>query len=659
MKSLFCLKNVCLLVILTLWTGATLWGQSTVPTTYDDYLTAINAPAAWEMGYTGAGVTVGIVDDSMETSHSFFNDSNGNSRVISELNKNYTNYSGSGWDDDNPNPYYDNYSVGGYYYYGDTHGTSVAGCVAAYDTTTNTYGPAYGASLAGIRIDLTCGSQRFIDLANAWLTGTGSIDIKNNSYGASTGYMTSNSNILASYLNVSMDVATKAGTIFAFAAGNERDDTYANGKDCNKKVYGAYHNTLTVAATGVLTGGTYDYEKIASFSCYGASVFISAPGDGIQTSDRSDTSTGKVPDGASTIDVGFQGYTSGTVDYSFDGTSAATPIVSGVMALAVEAIEKTNPYGVTADTRLMKHLLVQTAKKIDTSATGDEIEWTTNAAGNMFSPSYGFGLIDAGALVSAAETTFGVTEQTILTADWTISSWSSTEINPATLENIRSTDSDAIYYVYDSTYTPESSGSSATTCLLDASLSMGNSEIADENNYVINASTFDVKNVTVDNTSLTGESLYNKGSVQVTLTEDDFIVDNIDVTQTLEEVAMTVAIYATSLEDLRLTLVSAEGTESILAYEDPDGDSQSGLIAWTYTTNAFWGENPVGTWTLSIQSVSDQLIKLFTDSFASTFYMGALRNEPAAPEPGSWILFICFGSWLLVRIRRKTEPLID
>lgn len=77
---------------------------------------------------------------------------------------------------------------------------------------------------------------------------------------------------------------------------------------------------------------------------------------------------------------------------TFGGTSAAAPSATGALALALEA----NP-NLTA--RDVKHILVNTAVPVDPS---DPL-WTVNAAGHEFSDNYGFGKIDAGAIVVAAE----------------------------------------------------------------------------------------------------------------------------------------------------------------------------------------------------------------------------------------------------------------
>jgi subtilisin family serine protease len=90
-----------------------------------------------------------------------------------------------------------------------------------------------------------------------------------------------------------------------------------------------------------------------------------------------------------------------------NGTSSATPTVSGVVALMLEA----NPNLTWRDVRT---ILMKTARRIDASrvasavplTTGElyvsEPAWTRNAAGLWFDHWYGFGLVDAAAAVSMA-----------------------------------------------------------------------------------------------------------------------------------------------------------------------------------------------------------------------------------------------------------------
>jgi subtilisin family serine protease/subtilisin-like proprotein convertase family protein len=76
---------------------------------------------------------------------------------------------------------------------------------------------------------------------------------------------------------------------------------------------------------------------------------------------------------------------------TFGGTSAAAPLVAGVLALALEANPSLTP-------RDLEHLLVRTARVLDTRSG----VWTTNSAGIQVSELHGFGTVDAHALVQAA-----------------------------------------------------------------------------------------------------------------------------------------------------------------------------------------------------------------------------------------------------------------
>ncbi|MCC8402403.1 S8 family serine peptidase [Paraburkholderia sp. MMS20-SJTN17] len=92
---------------------------------------------------------------------------------------------------------------------------------------------------------------------------------------------------------------------------------------------------------------------------------------------------------------------------SMNGTSAAAPTVSGVVALILQA----NPALTWRDIRW---ILMKTARRIDTARVPPSVEltsgqayvpepaWTQNAAGNWFDNWYGFGLVDAAAAVNMA-----------------------------------------------------------------------------------------------------------------------------------------------------------------------------------------------------------------------------------------------------------------
>ena len=107
---------------------------------------------------------------------------------------------------------------------------------------------------------------------------------------------------------------------------------------------------------------------------------------------------------------------------TFNGTSSAAPVASGVVALMLEA----NP---DLSWRDVKHILASSARQVNSSASALELEnvvcsddscsstvlsdslsfiardaWITNAAGYSYHTWYGFGAINAGAAVAMAQT---------------------------------------------------------------------------------------------------------------------------------------------------------------------------------------------------------------------------------------------------------------
>ncbi|NXE29690.1 FURIN protein, partial [Ardeotis kori] len=77
---------------------------------------------------------------------------------------------------------------------------------------------------------------------------------------------------------------------------------------------------------------------------------------------------------------------------SHTGTSASAPLAAGIIALALEANKNLT-------WRDMQHLVVQTSKPAHLNAN----DWVTNGVGRKVSHSYGYGLLDAGAMVSLAK----------------------------------------------------------------------------------------------------------------------------------------------------------------------------------------------------------------------------------------------------------------
>jgi subtilisin family serine protease len=340
--------------------------------------THANVVAAWNRDITGSGVKIGIVDDSLETTHP-------------DLSPNYV--AADSWDfgqnDGVPDPVYPSGSVSS----PDRHGISVAGVAAARGGNgIGVTGAAPLAGLAGLRIDFPLQTtDMFVDATEYHSSGGNTnIKIKNHSYGYSAPYIESQAERDAA------QVSATAGTIHLFAAGNERGEV---GEDSNKQDVQSSPDVIAVAALG--SDGVYSW-----YSSFGANVFVTAPsngvsGFGITTTDR----------------TGSNGYnpsqdTFPNTDYTsvFGGTSSATPLAAGIMALAKQVQPALN-------VRFAKHLLARTSTQCDPSdgtetggGTGSAgTAWKTNAAGFKFNQNYGFGLVNADLLCAQAVLYSGVT----------------------------------------------------------------------------------------------------------------------------------------------------------------------------------------------------------------------------------------------------------
>lgn len=303
--------------------------------------------------YTGRGVTVGVIDDGIDYRHQ---DLDGNYNTA--LDYDARDRDGDAMTSDST----------------DSHGTFVAGVIAA--EMNNGYGGsgvAPGADLVGFRMGYGAngsGSQLADNLSRQ-----GTVDVSNNSW-AYDGFFFDDFN--GAFKSIGENLATGAaqgrdglGTVFVFSAGNYR----GNGDNTN------YHNFQN-SQYGITVGAITQSGAIASYSNPGASVLVAAPGSSIYTTDR----------------PGTAGQASGDFK-SVSGTSFSAPVVSGVVALMLEA----NPH---LGYRDVQEILAYSATKPGSSSTG----WRTNGAedwnggGLHVSDDFGFGLVDAHAAVRLAET---------------------------------------------------------------------------------------------------------------------------------------------------------------------------------------------------------------------------------------------------------------
>jgi subtilisin family serine protease len=206
------------------------------------------------------------------------------------------------------------------------HGTHVAGTVAAVDNTVGVVGVAPSASLLAAKVLNRQGSGYLSDV----MAGV-DYCVQN---GAKVVSMSLGSNSDVQALHDAVDAAYASGVLLVAAAGNDYGGPVS--------YPAAYDSVIAVSATD-------SNNNLASFSNVGPEVELAAPGVSILSTYK---------------DGGYA---------TLSGTSMATPHVSGVAALAVQA----NPLMTNAEIRA---LLQSTAD--DLGAVGKD---------NLF----GYGLVDA------------------------------------------------------------------------------------------------------------------------------------------------------------------------------------------------------------------------------------------------------------------------
>ncbi|SEO23373.1 Regulatory P domain of the subtilisin-like proprotein convertase [Gemmobacter aquatilis] len=309
--------------------------------------------------YTGDGVHVGVYDSGVDLTHEDLAANYDASRhvVDGSLNPIIGNATGP-------------------------HGTSVAGLIGADNNGVGGVGVAFDSSITSVNI-FDSARYGYVNAAdiNPFLDVVGQaasrFDISSNSWGATPNFSGSqnlNSGGFADQLDVVYGTLSATGrgglgTIITQASGNDNRD--ANGDGVNASRF-----TITVAATEQ-TG------IAASYSNFGASILIAAPAAAV-TTDL----------------TGAPGYDAGNYTSTFNGTSAATPVVSGVIALMLEA----NP---NLGWRDVQNILANSASLTGASFNAvapnatEEGLWqvnhsgTWNGGGNHIHTNYGFGMLNA------------------------------------------------------------------------------------------------------------------------------------------------------------------------------------------------------------------------------------------------------------------------
>jgi Ca2+-binding RTX toxin-like protein/subtilisin-like proprotein convertase family protein len=264
------------------------------------------------------------------------------------------------------------------------HATMVAGIMVAANNGSGAVGVAYNAKIGGYYLT----SAQDV----AGLGHMASYDVANNSWVLSPDFAVSNFSQIGQLINSTEHYAADngrggLGTVIVGAAGNERaTQGSAQGSFSN-------NNRFTVQVGAINQQGDLSTlsQSQAPFSNAGSSILVSAPG-----SNMASTSQVVVTDSGSIF-----GNNTGTLQ----GTSFATPIVSGIVALMLEANPNLGYRDVQEILAMSSHKIVDSNTTWDTN---DALNW--NGGGMHVSNDYGFGEVDALAAVRLAET--WITQQT-------------------------------------------------------------------------------------------------------------------------------------------------------------------------------------------------------------------------------------------------------
>ncbi|KAK9307456.1 hypothetical protein QLX08_002254 [Tetragonisca angustula] len=316
----------------------------------------MNVQEAWAEGITGRGVVVTILDDGLEKNHP-------------DLYKNYdpqASYDVNNHDED-PMPRYDVLDS-------NRHGTRCAGEVAA--TANNSMcavGVAFGAGVGGVRMldgDVTDAVE-----ARSLSLNPQHIDIYSASWGPDDdGKTVDGPGELAT--RAFIEGITKGrngkGSIFVWASGN-------GGRDHDNCNCDGYTNSIwTLSISSATENGQVPWYSEACSSTLATTYSSGSSGEKqVVTTDLHHLCTS-----------------------SHTGTSASAPLAAGICALALEANKELT-------WRDMQHIVVRTAKPANLKA----MDWVTNGVGRNVSHSFGYGLMDAAAMVRLARRWRTVPEQ--------------------------------------------------------------------------------------------------------------------------------------------------------------------------------------------------------------------------------------------------------
>ena len=552
----------------------------------------VNITSVWD-DYDGTGIIISIVDDGIESSHP-------------DLSTNWNSVVSYDWCNSDSDPSHTSTA--------EYHGTAVAGVAAATgNNNIDVSGAAFGATISAQKIMGTPCNSGWTDGDVLGFSNT-IIDIYQNSWGYSTPYVQTVTTPVESGIESSITNGRGGlGSIIVFSAGND----LAEGSNSNN---GDLPNSRYTIAVSAIT----DSGEQSPYSEPGTNILLAAYSDGgqigILTTDP--TGTNGKPGMNSTYG-------------NFGGTSSAAPLVSGIIALMLEANENLT-------WRDVQHILVNSAKKND----ANDSSWIINGAGHDVSEKFGFGAIDAGAAVNKALNWQSVDIED--TSSYGPFTTVKTIADPTSLcqTTVYSTSSDSDgdgYEDEECTFNLPSgetleldlrlpdihanevgvklTGPSGTQTIWQPGDFVNTNTswpMQSQNNTLLNARLINLGSYTTSGTYTLqiydsyGDGCPGYSAFTYQISCEIFATYGSDWTEStvtisgginyLETVELEVDIDHTNRSNLDIVLVSPSGTESWLAKKYHDGNGENDLN-WKFSSVHHWDEYSDGTWTLKIRDV--------------------------------------------------------
>ena len=289
---------------------ASIGSDETYFNTYQWAPRAIHAPEAWDLGYTGSGVRVAVIDGGMSANHLDLV-----SNIDVAASKSFVD--GLAWYEDSGD------AVSPF-----RHATHVAGIIAAADNQKGTIGVAPHATIISVKaLDNGSGSFGAIISAIIYAANEAHADVINMSLGATFPRNSFDGAKLVQALSAAVNYAYQKGVVVVVSAGNDAIDFDHAAMYIDMPADAPHAITISATAPNGYAYGATDYDSPASYTNYGQSfIDFAAPGGDFDYPTSYYVYDMVISPGA------------GTGSYYFAaGTSMAAPHVAGVVALIIEA----------------------------------------------------------------------------------------------------------------------------------------------------------------------------------------------------------------------------------------------------------------------------------------------------------------------------------